>query len=133
VAELPSGTVTFLFTDLEGSTRLWEEHRDAMQGALATHDELMRRAIASWRSRAFRMASGTVSQSLVEPSMSVNRKVTVPDGGPTNTALHRGRPARSGIGLSGAGRADGTGMPGRGRDGLAVPRSEPAGSARVVS
>ena len=29
--ELPSGTVTFLFTDLEGSTRLWEEHPDAMQ------------------------------------------------------------------------------------------------------
>jgi predicted ATPase/class 3 adenylate cyclase len=47
VAELPSGTVTFLFTDLEGSTRLWEDHRDAMQGALALHDELMRHAIAS--------------------------------------------------------------------------------------
>jgi len=47
VEKLPSGTVTFLFTDLEGSTRLWEEHRDAMQGALATHDELVRRAIAS--------------------------------------------------------------------------------------
>ena len=31
MAELPSGTVTFLFTDLEGSTRLWEEHPDAMQ------------------------------------------------------------------------------------------------------
>jgi len=27
MAELPSGTVTFLFTDIEGSTRLWEEHR----------------------------------------------------------------------------------------------------------
>ncbi len=31
---LPSGTVTFLFTDLEGSTRLWEEHPEAMQPAL---------------------------------------------------------------------------------------------------
>jgi hypothetical protein len=31
MAGLPSGTVTFLFTDLEGSTRLWEEHPEAMK------------------------------------------------------------------------------------------------------
>jgi predicted ATPase/class 3 adenylate cyclase len=47
VAELPSGTVTFLFTDLEGSTRLWEEHPDMMQVALARHDELLRDAVES--------------------------------------------------------------------------------------
>ena len=47
VSELPSGTVTFLFTDLEGSTRLWEEHPDAMQAALARHDEMVRTAIES--------------------------------------------------------------------------------------
>ena len=34
MSELPTGTVTFLFTDLEGSTRLWEEHPDAMKPAL---------------------------------------------------------------------------------------------------
>ena len=45
MAELPSGTVTFLFTDLEGSTRLWEEHPDAMPGALVRHDEIVRGAI----------------------------------------------------------------------------------------
>ncbi len=45
MAELPSGTVTFLFTDIEGSTRLWEEHPDAMRDALARHDELVREAI----------------------------------------------------------------------------------------
>src|SRR5436189_3921326 len=37
---LPSGTVTFLFTDIEGSTRLWEQHPDAMRAALARHDAL---------------------------------------------------------------------------------------------
>ncbi len=43
--ELPSGTVTFLFTDLEGSTRLWEEHPEAMKAALARHDAILRDAI----------------------------------------------------------------------------------------
>lgn len=42
----PSGTVTFLFTDVEGSTRLWEEHPAEMGVALARHDELVRSAIA---------------------------------------------------------------------------------------
>src|SRR3990172_7445797 len=33
MTDLPSGTVTFLFTDIEGSTRLWEEHPEAMKRA----------------------------------------------------------------------------------------------------
>jgi predicted ATPase/class 3 adenylate cyclase len=49
VAELPSGTVTFLFTDIEGSTRLWEEHPKAMQAALARHDVILHGAIGSNR------------------------------------------------------------------------------------
>ncbi|HEY1437015.1 MAG TPA: tetratricopeptide repeat protein [Casimicrobiaceae bacterium] len=44
---LPTGTVTFLFTDIEGSTRLWATHRAAMQQALAHHDAIMRDAIES--------------------------------------------------------------------------------------
>ncbi|MEX1008931.1 MAG: adenylate/guanylate cyclase domain-containing protein [Acidimicrobiia bacterium] len=47
MTELPSGTVTFLFTDLEGSTRLWEDNPDAMHGALTRHDEIVRSAIES--------------------------------------------------------------------------------------
>ena len=42
---LPTGTVTFLFTDVEGSTRLWQEHPDAMTTALARHDEILRGVI----------------------------------------------------------------------------------------
>jgi predicted ATPase/class 3 adenylate cyclase len=45
VAELPTGTVTFLFTDLESSTRLWEDHPEAMRTALARHDELLTAAV----------------------------------------------------------------------------------------
>ena len=47
VADLPSGTVTFLFTDLEDSTRLWEQHPDAMRVALARHDALVAAAISA--------------------------------------------------------------------------------------
>ena len=43
--ELPSGTVTFLFTDLEGSTRLWERHPAEMVPALERHDALLRDAV----------------------------------------------------------------------------------------
>jgi len=45
MTNLPGGTVTFLFTDIEGSTRLWEQHPEAMRLALARHDALMREAI----------------------------------------------------------------------------------------
>ena len=48
MAELPSGTVTFLFTDLEVSTRLWDEQPEAMQGALARHDVILRAAVAAY-------------------------------------------------------------------------------------
>ncbi len=47
--ELPSGTVTFLFTDLEGSTRLWERHPEAMRPALECHDALLRAAVEEHR------------------------------------------------------------------------------------
>ncbi len=40
-AELPTGTVTFLFTDIEGSTRLWENEPDAMARSLALHNETL--------------------------------------------------------------------------------------------
>src|SRR6266487_1479482 len=45
MVELPSGTVTFLFTDIEGSTSRWEHQPEAMRVALARHDALVRAAI----------------------------------------------------------------------------------------
>ena len=44
-AGAPTGVVTFLFTDIEGSTRRWEVDADAMRSALAAHDAQLRVAI----------------------------------------------------------------------------------------
>src|SRR5437660_330118 len=46
VVELPTGTVTFLFTDIEGSTRLLHELGDAYADALAEHRRVLRGAFA---------------------------------------------------------------------------------------
>ena len=54
MADLPTGTLTFLFTDIEGSTRLWEtQHRD-MQMALTRHDALLRHAVTAHRGHVFK-------------------------------------------------------------------------------
>src|SRR5260370_35238775 len=41
MAKRPVGTVTFLFTDMEGSTRSWERHPAETQTALKRHDEIV--------------------------------------------------------------------------------------------
>jgi len=46
-AEVVSQTLTFLFTDLEGSTQLWEQHRQSMKDALERHDAILRDAVES--------------------------------------------------------------------------------------
>ena len=43
---LPTGTVTFFFTDIEGSTRLWEQQPEAMRDALARHNQILEGIIA---------------------------------------------------------------------------------------
>lgn len=54
VAALPTGTVTFLFTDIEGSTQRWEGHRDAMKAAVARHEQIMSAAMTQHRGYVFK-------------------------------------------------------------------------------
>jgi DNA-binding SARP family transcriptional activator len=54
-ADLPAGTVTFLFTDLEDSTRLWDEHPDAMGAALERHDAILRQTVDEQHGRIVKM------------------------------------------------------------------------------
>jgi predicted ATPase/class 3 adenylate cyclase len=53
-APLPSGTVTFAFTDIEGSTQRWERNRPAMQDAVRRHDAVMNAAIAAHGGHVFK-------------------------------------------------------------------------------
>jgi predicted ATPase/class 3 adenylate cyclase len=52
--ELPSGTVTFLFTDIEGSTRAWEREPEAMRLALERHDAILRESVHAHRGHVFK-------------------------------------------------------------------------------
>src|SRR5262249_18216766 len=54
MADLHTGTVTFLYTDLEGSTRPWEERPAAMKEAVARHLAILREAIGAHGGRVFR-------------------------------------------------------------------------------
>ncbi len=49
VRELPEGTVTFLFTDIERSTPLWEQYPEAMKAALALHDRILSQSVEEAR------------------------------------------------------------------------------------
>src|SRR3954453_9718899 len=54
MSELPTPPVTFLFTDIEGSTRLWEADPAAMRDALVRHDCLLQEVLESSGGRVFK-------------------------------------------------------------------------------
>ena len=58
---LPTGTVTFLFTDIEGSTHLWQEQPEAMAVAHARHDEILRNAIEANHGYIFQVVGDSFS------------------------------------------------------------------------
>ena len=72
--ERPTGTVTFLFTDVEGSTVLWQDHGPSMRAALASHDGVIRSAVAAHSGYVFSTAGdschfASCSASAPEPSV----------------------------------------------------------------
>src|SRR5215212_1621881 len=60
MADLPRGTVTFLFTDVEGSTALWERDRGAMASAVERHLALLRLAIETHNGVLFKVVGDAV-------------------------------------------------------------------------
>jgi predicted ATPase/class 3 adenylate cyclase len=78
--ELPTGTVTFLFTDLEGSTRLWEEHSETMKAALARHDEILRDAVESHGGHIVKTTGDGVHAAFADPAGALTAAVTAQQG-----------------------------------------------------
>ncbi len=83
----PSGTVTFLFTDIEGSTRLWEERPDEMRVWVAEHDARFREVIEAndgyvfaTGGDGFAAAFGRAARSSSEPSCSHSAELMPSDG-----------------------------------------------------
>jgi predicted ATPase/class 3 adenylate cyclase len=74
-AAAPSGVVTFLFTDVEGSTRRWEKDADAMRIALAAHDEVLRAAIEAHGGFMFKHTGDGVCAAFASPRSAVDAAV----------------------------------------------------------
>ena len=74
-ASAPSGVVTFLFTDVEGSTRRWESDADSMRAALATHDGVLRSAIEAQGGFMFKHTGDGVCAAFASPTGAVDAAV----------------------------------------------------------
>jgi class 3 adenylate cyclase/tetratricopeptide (TPR) repeat protein len=67
----PAGTVTFAFTDIEGSTARWERDRIAMQHAVRRHDAILRTAIAEYRGHVFKTIGDAFCSAFARPQDAV--------------------------------------------------------------
>jgi predicted ATPase/class 3 adenylate cyclase len=74
-AAAPSGVVTFLFTDVEGSTRRWETDADAMRIALAAHDDVLRGAIEAHGGWLFKHTGDGACAAFASPTSAVDAAV----------------------------------------------------------
>jgi predicted ATPase len=80
----PSGTVTFLFTDIEGSTRRWESDPQAMRSVLAVHDAVLRSAIEASGGWLFKHTGDGVcaafgsARAAIESAVEAQRRLGVP-------------------------------------------------------
>jgi predicted ATPase/class 3 adenylate cyclase/DNA-binding CsgD family transcriptional regulator len=101
VRELPTGTITFLFTDIERSTGLWERYGQAMRGAMARHDRLLQQLIAAHHGVVFKTvgdaccAAFTTAPEAVAASLAIQRAISAEPWGEVEPlrvriALHTG-------------------------------------------
>ncbi|HEY5650897.1 MAG TPA: adenylate/guanylate cyclase domain-containing protein, partial [Acidimicrobiia bacterium] len=73
----PTGTVTLLFTDIEGSTQLWERQPTAMQTALAFHDRLLNESIESQNGYVFYKGGDAFGAAFATPSQALAAAIEI--------------------------------------------------------
>ena len=71
----PSGVLTFLFTDIEGSTRRWEADAEAMRDALEKHDAVLHRAVTDHGGDVFKHTGDGVCAAFSSPRAAVDAAV----------------------------------------------------------
>lgn len=76
MTEQPTGTVTFLVTDLEGSTRLWERETRAMEEALSRHDTILRTILDS-EGYIFATGGDGYAAAFAEPLQALNSAIAI--------------------------------------------------------
>jgi class 3 adenylate cyclase len=67
MSKLPSGTVVFLFTDIEGSTRLWDQYPKSMQSAIERHNTILGKAIKSLGGHVFKVIGDEFQAAFISP------------------------------------------------------------------
>jgi predicted ATPase/class 3 adenylate cyclase len=75
MSERPTGTVTFLFTDIEGSTGRWEAQTAEMQAALARHDETLRAAVETHGGWLFKHTGDGILAAFASPGAAVEAAI----------------------------------------------------------
>ena len=74
---LPSGTVAFLFTDIEGSTRLAQQYPEAMPGLLARHQEILDKAITAYNGFTFQTVGDSLAVAFHNTSDAVEAALAI--------------------------------------------------------
>jgi predicted ATPase/class 3 adenylate cyclase len=72
MTNLPTGTVTFLFTDIEGSTKLSQQYRDAMPALLARHNQILHQAIERYNGYVFQVVGDSFAAAFHSASDALN-------------------------------------------------------------
>ena len=75
--EPPDGTITFLFTDIEGSTRLWERFPDVMPTALARHDALLRQSLEAYEGYIFKTVGDAFFAAFSDPVKALKAAIEI--------------------------------------------------------